>query len=646
LTEQTKDLGKVGNEFLEDCRKQQTKAKTLCEEIKNSSGTALETLQKYNQMEMTLQDAFCKAGLLQSVHPDEGVRDASEIVEQEMVALITAFSLDHELFEVFNKLDLESTEIDAPAKRLGTKILKDFKRSGVDKDEATRKKITELNNIMTEYSQAFGRNIREDTRFVEVTDLERLKGLPEDFIAGHKPDENGVVKLSTDFSDYLPVMTYADDDSLREELWNKKMHIGYPKNQETLKNLLSVRHELSNILGYKTYADYSTEELMIKTPINAGDFINKVASLARVRGESDVATLLEIQKKEDPSVSEIKPWQSLYLVRKTKSEQYNFNTKLVRPYFEVQKVLGGILDISSRLFDIEFVEAKADVWHEDVKTYDVKKSGETIGRIYLDLYPRENKYKHAAMFPMVGGVEGSRIAEGAIVCNFADPSKAEDEALLEHNNVTTFFHEFGHLLHHILSSKTKWHRFSGVATEWDFVEVPSQLYEEWAWDVEMLQSFATNKAGEAIPVELVEKMRAANEFGKGQNVMQQMTYAAISLGFYDKDPAEIEIDKFIMKKFSDYSMYPYIDGSHFECGFGHLVEYASNYYTYMWSLVISKDLYQTFKKNGMSDSTTSLAYRDKLLSMGGEKDASVLVKDFLGREFSFEAFENWLKQGM
>lgn len=644
---ETNDLGKMGEDFLAECRMQQKKAKQLCKEIKSSeTSSALETLQKYNEMEMALQDAFNRAGLLQSVHPDKGVRNASEMVEQEMVALMTSFSLDRDLYEVFAKINLDSETLDDQARRLGQKILKDFKRSGVDKDDATRKNITELNNTMTEHAQAFGRNIREDTRFVEISDKSQLEGLPEDFIAAHEADENGIIKISTDFSDFLPVMTYADDDDLRRTLWEKKMNIGFPDNRKTLMDLLSVRFELSNILGYKTYADYATEELMIKTPLNAGSFINKVASLARKRGESDRDTLIARQKQDDPNVNNIKPWQSLYLVRKIKTEQYSFNPKLVRPYFEVQKVLSGILDISSRLFAISFNEVDEKAWHESVKIFEVEKENQVIGKIYLDLYPRENKYKHAAMFPMIGGVKGKRIAEGAIVCNFPDPSKTKDQALLEHNNVTTFFHEFGHLLHHILSSETRWHRFSGVATEWDFVEVPSQLFEEWAWDTKMLQSFATNKAGEAIPEELVEKMRAANEFGKGQQVMQQMAYAAISLGFYDRNPANINIDEFVKQKFNDYSMYPFIEGSHFECGFGHLVEYASNYYTYMWSLVIAKDLYQTFKKAGISDKSTSLAYRDKLLSQGGVKDAGEMVKDFLGREFDFAAFENWLQQGM
>jgi len=318
----------------------------------------------------------------------------------------------------------------------------------------------------------------------------------------------------------------------------------------------------------------------------------------------------------------------------------------VRPYFDVTKTLNGILAISSRLFNISFESVNdSDVWHESVITYDVKADGNTVGRIYLDLHPRENKYKHAAMFPMLSGVKDMRLPKGAIVCNFNDPAKGGGEAYLEHNDVTTFFHEFGHLLHHILSGAQEWVRFSGVATEWDFVEVPSQLFEEWAWDTDMLQSFATNKDGQVIPSDLVSRMRDANEFGKGANVMQQMAYASISLGLYDRAPDSFDLEAFVVEQTKNYSVYTFVPGSHFECAFGHLVEYSSNYYTYMWSLVISKDLYGAFKDAGMGDSTLSEKYRKTILGAGGSKDADLLVQDFLGREFSVDAFETWLSQG-
>lgn len=640
-----RDLGSEGKKFLDYARACLETARELCAKIKESKGSSdpLPALDLYNDMEIQLSDSSSKAGLLQSVHPDEGLRNACEIAEQEIVALSTEFSLDRDLYEVFAALDMDRPELDTETKRLGAKILRDFKRSGVDRDEETRERIKKLNEQLTEISQRFGRAIREDTRYVEIDDPARLAGLPEDFIAAHPANDEGLIRISTNMADYFTVITYADDDALREELWRKKLSLGYPSNEATIKELLDLRHQLATTLSYANYAELGTEELMIKTPTNAGDFIEKVADLGRPGGERDIAVLLKRLKKDLPDTGRVMPWQGLYLVRKIKEEQFAFNSKDVRPYFEVGKVLEGILAISSRLFGIRFIAASdAELWHESVMAYDVVDGERSIGRIYLDLYPRDNKYKHAAMFPVVAGLSGRRVCEGAIVCNFPDPAKNEGPALLEHNEVTTFFHEFGHLLHQVLAGEQKWLRYSGVATEWDFVEVPSQLFEEWAWDVEMLQSFAINADGEPIPEDLVARMRGANEFGKGQQVMQQMAYASISLGLYNRSPEGLEVQKLVEEKLGGYSMYPYVPNTHFECGFGHLVEYASNYYTYMWSLVIVKDIYQLFKEKGLDDKAISMAYRKAILAPGGSKDADDLVQDFMGRKFSFEAFREWL----
>jgi thimet oligopeptidase len=269
-----------------------------------------------------------------------------------------------------------------------------------------------------------------------------------------------------------------------------------------------------------------------------------------------------------------------------------------------------------------------------------------LGRIYLDMHPRPNKYKHAAQFSLQKGVEGKQLPEGVLVCNFADPKTSDGPALMEHDQVVVMFHEFGHLVHHIMSGHGKWAYFSGGSYEWDFIEAPSQMLEEWAWDPATLQSFALNvQTREPISVELAQKAKDANEFGKGFGARTQMFYAAMSLQFHEANPDTLDFLKKQVELQKKYALWPYMEGTHMYAGFGHLNGYSATYYTYMWSLVIAKDLFSEFQKHGLFDVDTATRYRDKVLKPGGSKDAADLIKDFLGRPFNFDAYEKWMNKG-
>jgi thimet oligopeptidase len=248
------------------------------------------------------------------------------------------------------------------------------------------------------------------------------------------------------------------------------------------------------------------------------------------------------------------------------------------------------------------------------------------------------------MFSLTTGVRGVAIPEGALVCNFPDPRRSRSgPALLSHDDVVTFFHEFGHLLHHILGGDQEWVEFSGCATEWDFVEVPSQLFEEWAWDYQVLQRFAVHhETGETIPEALVERMREARDFGRGLAVRHQMFYAALSFAYHNEQPDGLDSTALMKKLQNEYSLFRFVDGTYFQACFGHLNDYSALYYTYMWSLVIAKDAFQAFKESGTLSTRSAQRYREAVLAPGGSKDGGDLIRDFLGREYSFEAFERWL----
>jgi thimet oligopeptidase len=317
-------------------------------------------------------------------------------------------------------------------------------------------------------------------------------------------------------------------------------------------------------------------------------------------------------------------------------ERFDVDAQQVRRYFDFAKVRQGLLDVTGRLFGLSYAPVRdASPWHEDVAVYDVQLEGTPVGRIYLDLHPREGKYKHAAQFDLVAGIRDRQLPEGALVCNFG-------RGLMEHSDVVTLFHEFGHLVHHLLAGRHQWSRFSGVATEWDFVEAPSQLLEEWAWDAEVLRTFATDDAGEPIPEDLVAKMRAGVDFGKGCFARTQMFYAALSYRLHSQPVADITA--FVSEVQVAYDLFAPVEGSHFHTSFGHLAGYSSGYYTYMWSLVIAKDLFSAFDRDDLFEPDTARGYRDRILAAGGRKDAADLVADFLGRPYNIDAFSAWLQE--
>jgi thimet oligopeptidase len=308
----------------------------------------------------------------------------------------------------------------------------------------------------------------------------------------------------------------------------------------------------------------------------------------------------------------------------------------VRRYFDFAKVHQGLLDVTGRLFGLTYVPVEdASTWHPEVTSYDVELDGEHLGRIHLDLHPRERKYNHAAQFDLVRGVRDRQLAEGVLVCNFP-------RGLMDHDDVVTLFHEFGHLMHHVLAGRHEWVRFSGVATEWDFVEAPSQMLEEWAWDAGVLQMFATDESGTPIPAELVAAMRAADEFGKGFLARTQMFYAAVSYRFHLEVPDDLTARLFEL--YPQYSLVAPLEGTHFHAGFGHLDGYTSAYYTYMWSLVIAKDMFSAFDPDDLFDPGIAHRYRDSVLAAGGSRDAAALVAGFLGRPYNTEAFTTWLNR--
>ncbi|MHA7633335.1 M3 family metallopeptidase [Corallococcus sp. M7] len=600
-----------------------------------------EVLELFDESSAALDDAAARASVVRHTHPEAALREAAEASEQAIENLANDIRMDRGVYDVLARVDLSKE--DAATRKWMEKVLRDFRRAGVDRDDATRARVKALQEELVRIGQEFSRNISQDTRKVSLPPS-ALDGLPEDYVRAHAPGEDGQVRISTDYPDLVPFLTYARDGKAREELWRANRQRGYPANVNVLQSLVQKRHELATLLGYPHWAAYATEDKMVRTADAAGTFIRKIADASEERMKRDYAVLLERKRKDDPAADKVNPWDSGYLDDRVKAEQYAFDSQTVRPYFEYTRVKQGVLDLTARLFGVTYRPVKdVPVWHPDVEAYDVYEGQTLKGRFFLDMHPRADKYKHAAQFTLTSGKSGRRLPEGALICNF--PKPGTEPALMQHGDVETFFHEFGHLLHHIFGGHTKWAGLSGVRTEWDFVEAPSQMLEEWARDVTCLQTFAKHyQTGEALPAELVERMLAADEFGKGLFVRQQMFYAALSLELYRRDPKNLDATALVRELQGQYIPFPYLEGTYFHLTFGHLDGYSSNYYTYMWSLVIAKDLFTVFQTKGLLNPEPAQAYRRAVLEPGGSDDAARLVNHFLGRDYDFRAYEAWLNK--
>ncbi|PFG31908.1 M3 family metallopeptidase [Paramicrobacterium agarici] len=605
----------------------------VVERLKDGAArTPLEVLELWNDAERVISTASGFTSLFAEVHPDPSVRELSEEKSQAIIAFLTERGQDRELYGVLASVD--TAELDAEAARLLEHVLRDFRRSGVDRDGATRARLTEISERSTIVGQRFSRTIRDDVRSLQLRP-EQLDGLPEDYRNEHPADADGLVTITTDYPDTIPFLTFATDRDARHAVSRQFNSRAWPANDALLHEMLDLRAEQARLLGYDSWPDFDTEDKMIGTGAAVADFIERISQLAGESGRAEVEALLRRAQQDDPSITEITTGDSAYYTELVRREQFDVDAQNVRRYFDFERVRAGLLEVTGRLFGISYRE-RPDVprWADDVACYDVHRGDERIGRIYLDLHPREGKYKHAAQLDLATGVRGTQLPEGTLVCNFP-------RGLMEHTQVVTLFHEFGHLVHHVLGGDQRWARFSGVATEWDFVEAPSQMLEEWAWDADILRSFAVDAEGEPIPADLVARMRTAEDFGRAYRVRTQMYYAAVSYRLHLERPDDH--DAAVQALADRYSLVRPLPGTHFQAAFGHLEGYGSGYYTYMWSLVIAKDLFSAFDPENLFDADVAARYRDEILARGGSADAADLVAAFLGRPYSFDAFGRWLR---
>ncbi|MDA3954799.1 MAG: Zn-dependent oligopeptidase [Bacteroidales bacterium] len=583
--------------------------------------------------------------LLAYVHPNDDIRNKCLESIADFSKFFNEISLNEDLYKAIKEYEStkEANVLVGANKKFLKETVEEFERNGFALSKDKRDKLKIIQDKLSDLGIQFDTNISSHEDFLIVTE-DQINGLPEDYKKTHLQD-NGSYKISMEQPSYIPFMKYSKSDEARKELARKHKNTAADKNLDILKQILIERENKAVLLGYKTFAEYRIENRMAKNPQNVWAFENSLKVKVRVKAERDYKELLEVKRNYlgDNSVKCIESWESSFYNNILLKEKYELDNQKLKEYFELGNVIQGLFTISQHLYGVAFEEVKnPSVWSDEVLFYEVKENNKLIARFYLDLYPRKNKYNHAACFGMIPGKkigDEYQLPTASLVCNFPKPT-ADVPALMTHNDVETFFHEFGHLMHDLLT-KAELGSQAGTSVARDFVEMPSQIFENWAWDYNALSLFAKHyKTGEVLPKKLHEKMLAAKNVGSGLHVLQQIFYGTLDMTFHDKYDANgsKSTTELVQELQNKITLYKFQEGTHFEAGFGHLNGYAAGYYSYLWALVFADDMFSVFEQNGIMNQEIGLKLRKIVLERGATIDEMEIVKEFLGREPNEEAF--------
>lgn len=599
------------------------------------------TLALYDVAIEQLSLAGAQAGVLNSVAAAKDVRDQAQMEVQRVAMAGSALSLNRPVYDALTAMDL--TGASEATRHYAERTLLSYRLAGVDKDEATRLNLQSLHEKATRFALEFGRNIQEGGKTIEA-DVAELDGLPADYVVRHPADAEGKVKLTTDPPDMQPVMIFAASTALRERMFLAYNTRAYPVNQQVLLDLLATRQEIASTLGFRSWADLATADQMMGSAANVRTFVAKLDEASRAGAAQEHAMVLKFARERQPGLEEIDITSRGYWYEQFRRANFEFDSQSVRPYFPYAQVEAGVLQTAAKLFKVEFKPADAKGWDPAVSVFDVFEGGARVGRFYLDMHPREGKDKWFSAAPIVAGVRGRYLPEAALICNFPAAS-ANDPGLMQYSDVVTYFHEFGHLMHAILGGRTEWAGLSGFATEGDFIEVPSQMLEEFFRDEKLLQSFARHyETGEVLPAETIGRMKSAGAFGRADWMRSQIYYTTLSLDLHDVDPAGLDLDETTKRLYQSLQPWTWMEGNRMYASFGHLTGYSSNYYTYAFDKVIALDFFAQFDPRDLLGCEAGAKYRKTVLEQGGSKKGREMVRAFLGRDEEFEAFSQWLNE--
>ena len=618
----------------------------------NDRATLSNLLEPLDRLSVRARDLNVHGALIFAVHVAPEVRAAGRAISEAADRFWNELLLDAGLYARLRSLDLRGA--DSETRFAVRKFLRDMRRAGVEASPADRKRLLHTANEIERVSNQFQENVASLERETRLDGPGRLVGMPPDYVAAHRPGPDGAIHITTRYPDFLPIMAYCDDATVRRDLLYEFMNRAYPENDPVLRELLGLRSEFATGLRYKNWAEYALETKMIERPAAAHRFLERLDRTLRESAAAELQQCLERKQRDDPTATTLEPWDAEvflgggYYDGKLRTERFGVDARALRAYLPYERVRDGLFELCRELFGLTIERVPdATTWHPTVQAFDVSRRSEWLGRFYLDVVPREGKYGHAACFPVRLGLGAYQWPQLALVCNFLDPSVPIEQARMDWRDVVTFFHEFGHLLHGILSGQPRWLSNSGWQIEWDFIEAPSQLFEEWARDPATLARFARNpETGETIPADLLRRLRAADAFGRAARYLRQVALSAISLDYYDRDPKGIDVSGSFRTSWDRHYPRPLPDDYHPEASFAHLTGYSAFYYTYLWSVVIARDLLTPFLAAGnLTDREAARRYAEEILAPGGSRPAAELIRRYLGREFNFEAFQRWVLEG-
>ncbi|WP_378186746.1 M3 family metallopeptidase [Aquimarina sp. W85] len=592
---------------------------------------------------------------LNSAETNDAIQEIAQEVAPMLSELRNDIQLNEELFQrvqtVFNNRTKET--LTEEQKTLLEKTYKSFSRNGANLDKESKLKLREIDTELSKLSLTFGENVLAETNDFElvITDENDLSGLPEGAkeaakaLADSKNKEGWLITL--DYPSYIPFMTYANNRELRKKLalafGARAFRNNDHDNQQNVLRIATLRYERAQLLGYASHAHFVLEERMAQTPEKVFDFLNEIAVKAKPAAKKEFETLEKFAKELD-NIDQLQKWDGPYYSEKLKQKLFDLDDEKLKPYFELETVINGAFTIATKLFELHFKENKTvDTYHEEVLTYDITdKNGNFIALLYADFHPRTGKRNGAWMTSYKSQLVKDGINERphvSIVCNFTKPTPSKP-SLLTFNEVTTLFHEFGHALHGILANTT-YPGLSGTNVFWDFVELPSQILENWCYEEEALALFAKHyKTGETIPMTLVKKIKDSATFLEGMATLRQLSFGLLDMSWHAADPRSItDVKKHEIAVFSETSLYPDVMSNCMSTAFSHIFQggYSAGYYSYKWAEVLDADAFEYFKEHGIFDSKIASKFKEFILSKGGTENPMVLYKKFRGQEPNPEA---------
>ncbi|TNJ43790.1 M3 family metallopeptidase [Tamlana fucoidanivorans] len=580
-------------------------------------------------------------------------------IAQEVSPLLSEFSnditLNKALFArikaVYNTKD--TLDLTVEQQMLLDKKHKSFSRNGANLSAEKKEKLRTIDKKLSQLKLKFGENVLAETNKFEmlISNEEDLAGLPNGAIEAAKQLADSKGKdgwlFTLDYPSYIPFVTYSDNRALREKIalaaGSKAFKGDNLDNQNIVLEIVKLRHDRANLLGYKTHAHFVLEERMAETPKNVQNFLKELLEKAKPAAEIEFKKLQEFANDLD-GIDTLQKWDGAYYAEKLKQKLYNLDDELLKPYFKLENVIQGSFAIANKLFDLNFEEIDTiDKYHEDVLTYKVtNNTGDLISIFYADFFPRAGKRNGAWMTSYkpqyIKDGENSR-PHVSIVCNFTKPTKSKP-SLLTFNEVTTLFHEFGHALHGMLANTT-YPSLSGTSVYWDFVELPSQIMENWCYEKEALELFARHyETNDMIPMDLVEKIKESATFLEGMQTLRQLSFGLLDMSWHGTDPTSItNVKTHEANVFKSTSLYPDVESNCMSTAFSHIFQggYSSGYYSYKWAEVLDADAFEYFKENGIFNKMVADKFKNNILSKGGTENPMTLYKQFRGKEPKPEA---------